>query len=206
MAFAMIGLYYYLKRFPNRRLLQTFERMARSQAKLFRSFASQDWQWFEDNLTYSNSKLPESLFYAYDLTGEREYLSIAQASLRFLRQVTFGTRHYSPIGQNGWYFRYKKRAYFDQQPEDAASMVETKAIAYKVTKDPRHLEDALTAFQWFLGKNHLNQMVYSEVTGGCCDGVGKDAINLNQGAESTLSYLLARLALEEVSGNIPKLA
>jgi len=76
-------------------------------------------------------------------------------------------------------------------------MVETKLAAFKTTGDTRHLEGAFKAFQWFLGKNHLDQMVYDEVTGGCHDGVGKDAINLNQGAESTISYLLARLAFED---------
>ncbi|MBI4094476.1 MAG: hypothetical protein HY436_01570 [Candidatus Liptonbacteria bacterium] len=94
--------------------------------------------------------------------------------------------------------RHKKRSYFDQQPEDAASMVQTKVAAYRVTGDRRHAEDAYNAFQWFLGKNYLGMMVYDEVTGGCCDGLDKDALNLNQGAESTVSYLLARLAIEEI--------
>ena len=101
-----------------------------------------------------------------------------------------------PIGQNGWYFKNRRRSYFDQQPEDAASMVETKTAAYKITGNKNHLEDAVTAFQWFLGKNNLGQIVYDETTGGCHDGVGQSAMNLNQGAESTISYLLARLALE----------
>ena len=76
-------------------------------------------------------------------------------------------------------------------------MAETKLIAFKITKNKRHLQAAFKAFQWFLGKNHLNQMVYDEATGGCHDGVGQYAMNLNQGAESTISYLLARLAFED---------
>ena len=78
-------------------------------------------------------------------------------------------------------------------------MVQTKLVAYKITSDPTYLQKAFTSFQWFLGKNHLNQMVYDEVTGGCNDGVGQYAINLNQGAESTLSYLLARLTIHEMA-------
>ena len=197
-AFAMTGLYYYLKQNHNKQFLNLFESFAKRQTKLFEDFATEEWQWFEDQLTYSNSKLPESLFYAYKLLGQKRYLNAAQKSLAFLSRITFERDFYSPIGQNGWFFRNKKRAYFDQQPEDTASMVETKVAAYKATGEKRHLKDAYRAFNWFLGKNHLNQMVYDEVTGGCYDGVGQYAINLNQGAESTISYLLARLALEEV--------
>jgi len=196
-AFAMTGLYHSLTHTPNTAYLKLFNKLAETQLALFKNSSSPDWQWFEDSLTYSNSKLPESLFYAYALTKRPEFLRTAQASLKFLTSVTFEPDYYSPIGQNGWYFRYRKRAYYDQQPEDAASMVETKTIAYKITGDRTHLDDAFKAFQWFLGRNHLGQVVYNEVTGGCSDGVGKTAINLNQGAESTLSYLLARLALEE---------
>lgn len=196
-AFAIIGLYHYLKRFPNAKLLRSFRKLADGQVALYRQNASDDWPWFEDQLTYSNSKLPESLFYAYELIKKTEYLKVASSALKFLSEVTFEPKYYAPIGHNGWYLRYRKRAYFDQQPEDTASMVETKLVAYRATKDKRHLDDAYKAFQWFLGRNHLNQTVYDEVTGGCYDGVGKEGMNLNQGAESTISYLLARLAFED---------
>lgn len=196
-AFAMTGLYFYLKENPKTSLLKTFTKLADSQVGQYNEFASEDWHWFEDQLTYSNSKLAESLFYAFDLTKNQTYLDVAKKTLKFLKQITFEKDHYMPIGQNGWYFRNKKRAYFDQQPEETSTMVETKAVAYKVTGDRQYLKDAYRVFNWFLGKNHLGQMVYDEATGGCYDGVGQYAINLNQGAESTISYLLARLALEE---------
>jgi len=197
-AFAMLGLYYHLKDFshPNKLLKKTFVGLADRLVAIYQINKSDDWQWFENQLTYSNSKLPEALLFAYQMTKKKKYLDIAKESLDFLSWITFEKKHYIPIGQNGWYFRHKKRSYFDQQPEDAASMVETKVVAYQVTGDKKHLNDAYTAFRWFLGKNHLGQMVYDENTGGCYDGVGQYAINLNQGAESTISYLLARLALE----------
>ncbi len=197
-AFAMNGLYVYLKRFPKKSLEQIFRKLADRQVALYENYYSKEWNWFEDQLTYSNSKLPESLFYAYDLLKRKKYLKVATATLDFLTHITFLKNYYAPIGQNGWYFRNKQRSYFDQQPEDAATMVETKIVAYRATKDRRELEDAFRAFQWFLGKNNLSQMVYDEATGGCHDGVGQYAINLNEGAESTISYLMARLALEEV--------
>ncbi|MBI2023642.1 glycosyltransferase family 4 protein [Candidatus Giovannonibacteria bacterium] len=196
-AFAMTGLYYYLKSCPNDRMMKDFIKLADRQVDLFSNGSSAEWPWFEDHLTYSNSKLSESLFYAYDLTKNKKYLNVAETSLSFLTKVTYEPKHYSPIGQNGWYFRYQKRAYYDQQPEDTASMVGTKLVAYKTTGKKMFLDDALKAFQWFLGKNHLELMVYNEATGGCFDGVGKYALNLNQGAESTLSYLMARIAFEE---------
>ncbi len=197
-AFAMTGLYHHLRTEPSVKLLKVFKNLADRQVAQYKEFASEDWHWFEDQLTYSNSKLAESLFYAYDLTKNPEYLTVAKKTLNFLKTITFEKDHYSPIGQNGWYFRNKKRAYFDQQPEETSTMVETKTVAYQVTGDKQYLKDAYRVFSWFLGKNHLNQMVYDEATGGCYDGVGQYAINLNQGAESTISYLLARLALDEV--------
>ena len=200
-AFTMNGLYFYLTRFSRVRLQAMFQALANQQVKFYKKYSSPEWQWFEDELTYSNSKLSEPLFYAYHLTKNKTYLDVAEKTLQFLSGITFGKDHYSPIGQAGWYHREKQRSYFDQQPEDAASMVETKVVAYKITKQKHHLDDAYNAFQWFLGKNHLQQMVYDEVTGGCHDGVGQNTLNLNQGAESTISYLLARLALEDEEVN-----
>lgn len=203
-AFAMTGLYHYLKNASTIKqwyeinLWYEFKKLADQQLNFYRSCATKDWEWFEDQLTYSNSILPESLFYAYDLTKNKKYLETAKKSLEFLGKITFESKHYSPIGQNGWYFRYKRRARFDQQPEDAAHMVQTKIAAYKITGEEHYLQNANKAFQWFLGKNHLSQVVYDEVTGGCSDGLGETAMNLNQGAESTISYLLARLAFEFV--------
>jgi len=158
------------------------------------------WDWFENSLTYSNYKLPESLLRAYETTGNKEYKQVAEKALKFLMGITFEKKeHFSPIGQDGWYFRDGKRAYFDQQPEDAASAVEALTIAYRATKKKTYKNKAELAFQWFLGKNHLKQMVYDEATGGCYDGLGKYSLNFNQGAESTLSYFLARLAIEKIS-------
>jgi len=157
------------------------------------------WFWFEDSLTYSNYKLPESLFRAFQITKNIEYKTIAEKSLKFLMKVTFEEKdHFSPIGQDGWYFRNGKRAYFDQQPEDASSAVEALVCAYQTSKKKLYKNKAELAFRWFLGKNHLNQMVYDEATGGCYDGLGKYSLNFNQGAESTLSYFLARLAIGKI--------
>lgn len=67
---------------------------------------------------------------------------------------------------------------------------------YQVFKLDDYQQKANIAFNWFLGDNHLHQIVYNPCTGGCYDGVEEYNINLNQGAESTVSYLMARLSIE----------
>lgn len=196
-AFAILGLCFYLKAFPKsknlKKILQDFSYRL---IDLYKKNSCPEWQWFEDGLTYSNSKLPEALFCAYGLLKDKDCLKFAKSSLSFLESITFGP-YYMPIGQKGWYFKNKQRSHFDQQPEDAASMVQTEVLAYRITKNKKYLKNALKAFQWFLGKNYLSQMVYDESTGGCNDGLGEYELNLNQGAESTICYAMARLLFEE---------
>jgi len=195
-AFIILGLYFYKQIHPSH-YKSVFKKLADTQIGFFLQANSKNWVWYEDFLTYSNSKLPESLFYAYLIIKKKLYLDVAEKSLKFLMGITFEKDYFSPIGQKGWYFRFGKRAYFDQQPEETSSMVQTLIIANQVTKKEIYKKRALLTFQWFLGKNHLNQMVYDETTGGCYDGLGEYSLNINQGAESTISYLLARLAIEK---------
>lgn len=196
-AFAIIGLYFYLKINSNGKLKNIFKKFSYYLLDLYKGNARADWSWFEDSLTYSNSKLPEALFYAYDLLKEKRFLKAAKSSLNFLESITLNGEFYMPIGQKGWYAKNKQRSYFDQQPEDASSMVQTEALAYEITKNKEYLKKALKAFHWFLGKNHLRLMVYDETTGGCNDGLGEYELNLNQGAESTICYAMARLLFED---------
>lgn len=197
-AFALLGFALYANVKPNIRYKKFIEKLADLQLTHYKETAEKDWLWFEQHLTYSNSKLSESLFAAYGATRKSAYLKVAEKTLEFLLDITFEKGYFSPIGQNGWYVRHGERAYFDQQPEDTSSMVETLIAAFRATGKERYRTLALHTFQWFLGKNHLNQMVYDEGTGGCYDGLGQHTLNLNQGAESTISYLLARLAIEDV--------
>lgn len=197
-AFSIIGLYHYYKRYNQEETILKIRKLIDSLIELYKIKATEDWHWFEGYLTYSNSKLPEALFLAYDLTKQKEYLEIAEKTLDFLSNIVFINNELSPIGQKGWCNRNGKRAFFDQQPIDASSMVQTYLTAYSITKDKKYHDKAVLAFNWFLGKNHLKQMIYNETTGGCYDGLSKDSINLNQGAESTIEYSISRLMLEEV--------
>jgi glycosyltransferase involved in cell wall biosynthesis len=161
----------------------------------YRGVASENWQWFENYLTYSNAVLPEALILGYEYTGNSEYLDIGIKTLDFLLGQTFINGIYAPIGQDGWHHKTGVRRYFDQQPEDVAAMTCALASAHSITGKDSYKRLMHEAFNWFLGDNSLKQVVYDRATGGCYDGVGERNINLNQGAESTTSYLLARLAI-----------
>lgn len=157
--------------------------------------SSPDWQWFEHYLTYSNATMPEALLLGYKAARKDDYLRVGQITLDFLIEQSFVDGVYMPVGQSGWYHKDGRRNHYDQQPEEVEAMVCALKACYTVTRDHRYLDLMHRAFNWFLGDNRLNQVVYDWTTGGCYDGVGKQTINLNQGAESTISYLLARLAL-----------
>ena len=195
LAFTIAGLYYYNKEKKSPFIVKNAKRLADILVSQYKANSRPGWEWFEPYLTYSNSKLSEALFYTYEMTQEPHYLEFAKLSLDFLISKTFDNGLFIPIGQRGWYVRDKERAYFDQQPIDAGYNVQTLIAAYNTTKDEKYKDYAVNTFQWFLGKNMLEQTVYNEQTGGCHDGLGENSINLNQGAESTISYLMARLSL-----------
>jgi hypothetical protein len=194
-AFAIKGLYFYNVSKRNSEIDHNINKLAEYLASLYKQKAHTGWEWFEDYLTYSNSKLSEAMLYAYLSTGNKEYLNIGIESLNFLISKTFHKDMFVPIGQRSWYFKNKERSLFDQQPVDVAYTVQTLILANKITKEENYRDKAKDAFKWFLGKNMLNQVIYNEQTGGCHDGFNESAINLNQGAESTLSYLIGRLSL-----------
>jgi hypothetical protein len=202
-AFTTIGLYHYYKKFNDEKILSKIKELVDTLVDSYKKEATEEWNWFEGYLTYSNSKIPEVLFLAYNLTKNPEYLDIAEKTLKFLTNLVFFKDELSPIGQNGWYNRNGVRSFFDQQPIDASSMVQTYLTAYAITKKDDYYHNAVLAFNWFLGKNHLKQMIYNDVTGGCHDGLSKSSINLNQGAESTIEYLISRLMLEEIKKEKP---
>ena len=103
--------------------------------------------------------------------------------------------HFVPIGNHGWFARNGQRARFDQQPIEAQNMIEACVDAYKITRDEKWIVEARRCFDWFLGRNDRNILLYDYGTGGCCDGLTADGANQNQGAESTLAWLLSLVNL-----------
>lgn len=173
------------------------EKLAEKLTTMFEENNGQDWKWFEDILAYSNALMPDALVDAYTLTKKEKYLSIARQSLDFLIGYSFEEDVCVPVGQNGWLKRGQEKHRHDQQPEETAVLVFALKSMYRITGEEKYNKMRHNAFNWFLGNNTLHQVVYNQATGGCYDGVGEKEINLNQGAESTVMYLLARLSFEE---------
>jgi len=205
-AFYIKALYCLLSKWKEPKTLATLRYYCEQLVALYEKSHSPEWEWFEHYLTYSNAILPEALLLGYKITGERRYLEVAEKTLNFLFKHTYSAQGghasggkdsmYIPIGQSGWFPKEGTRQHFDQQPEDTTATVEALNVMFQVTNRKYYKELANIAFNWFLGNNVLGQVVYDRTTGGSYDGVGEKFINLNQGAESTISYLLARLSFE----------
>jgi len=156
------------------------------------------WRWFESDLNYNNALLSESLLIAGIVLKNDEYKTQGLLSLEFLINKTF-SETYMPIGHSNWYKNMEKRSSHDQQPEDPASMILALASAYRYTNKKYYKELAKKCFSWFLGKNSLKKSLYNHKNGGCYDGLHPDRVNLNQGAESLVSYLLSSLTMSKLN-------
>ena len=197
MAFAIKGLYYYqsvLNSPENIALIQLF---ANRLVQMYRHESSKEWEWFESYLTYGNSTLPEAMIYAWLLTKEAVYKDIALSSFNFLLAKTFNDNGIEVISNKHWLYKGQKAGQFGEQPIDVAYTIMTLNLFFVVLKKEDYRLKMQTAFNWFLGKNRLNQIVYNPCTGGCYDGLEDTHVNLNQGAESTVSYLMARLTVDQ---------
>jgi len=195
----LLGINYYLKRFPwDEGMVTTMAELADKLTNAYEKESSPDWQWFEPILTYDNGLMPAALFCTYEKTEQEKYLKVAEESMNFLESVIFKGDHIALIGNEGWYRKGEKRARFSQQPIDAMAMVLMYEKAYLVTENKKdYLHKMFTSFMWFLGENDLRLPLYDYETKGCCDGLEKKGVNRNQGAESTLAYLLAHLIVLE---------
>jgi glycosyltransferase involved in cell wall biosynthesis len=204
-AFGLIGIYEYLRRLSGDSLVtQTGELLASRLLELFERNAKPDWCWFEDELSYDNAKLAHALIVSGRATGQTAVFERGLQALRWLTELQVSEEgHFRPIGSNGFYRRGGVRANFDQQPIEAQATVSACLEAYRATSDFWWYEQAERAFDWFIGWNDLGLELYSPESGGCADGLHVDRVNGNQGAESTLAFLLSlaemRLAQDMVA-------
>lgn len=199
-AFALIGIHEYLRRMNGDRLMnQHRDTLTARLIDLFRQNASDDWPWFEPTVAYDNAKIPHALILSGRWTNNLQAMEIGLRTLNWLADVQRAPAgHFRPIGSDGFYARGKTPAQFDQQPLEAHSMVSAAIEAYRATDDPRWMARARLAFEWFTGRNDLEEPVCDASSGGCCDGLHADRVNQNQGAESTLAYLLALAEMQLV--------
>ena len=199
MAFIIKGLYY-------RNLLHDSDdnkalivHLANRLVQMYKHEADRDWKWFESYLTYANSVLPEALLCAWQATGEIVFKEIAKASFDFLLSKIFIGTKIQVISNKSWLHKGKDFVQvtgFGEQPIDVAYSILALGRFYEVYQEESYLLKMETAFSWFLGNNALHQIIYNPCTGGCYDGLEEKNVNLNQGAESTVSYLMARIYME----------
>ena len=199
-AFALVGLHAYLTRFPGdtpaRRIRLTLAQRLMSQ---FEANSSKDWPWCEDVLTYDNAKLPHALILSGRDIDDPEMLQQGLHSLEWLAKLQIlDSGRVSLIGNRGWLARDGTRARFDQQPVEAMAIAEACAEAYRVTKQGLWFDRVRTFLDWFTGNNDTGSSLYDYQTGGCRDGLHADGPNLNQGAESTLAWLMTLLTMMDV--------
>lgn len=192
-AFTLIGIDEYLRRFGgDRRANQIRESLAARLMQCYADTASDDWHWFEEVLSYANAKLPHALILSGRCMNAAPLLETGLKALRWLVRIqTSEGGVFRPIGSNGFYRRGQERAQFDQQPIEAQATVSACIEAYHATGDLFWVAEAQRTFEWFLGRNDLGLALYDAGTGGCRDGLHVDRLSQNQGAESTLAFLLA---------------
>ena len=200
-AFSLFGIQEYLDRFPGDRAAQRQrDALAGKLLHIYRATRTPDWNWFEDSLSYSNARLPQALLLAGSRTSNKEWLDAGLESLDWLEKQQRCTvnGHFLPIGSQGFFSKGSDRARFDQQPLEACATVAACLEAYRATGDPGWHSRAWAALNWFLGENDLRTSLYDATTGGCRDGLHPDRVNENQGAESTLSFLMALVEMRNL--------
>ena len=197
MAFAIKGLYYYHRTIKSSENLLLIKIFANRLVQMYKHESNEKWEWFEGYLTYANSILPEAMLYAWLLTGEKIHKDIAISSFNFLLAHTFNENGIEVISNKKWLLKGQEAGHFGEQPIDVAYTIMTLSKFYDVFVGEDYRLKMETAFNWFLGNNRLHQIIYNPCTGGCYDGLEETHVNLNQGAESTVSYLMARLTVEK---------
>jgi hypothetical protein len=192
----------YLDWFPGDRVIQGARNLlANRLLDIYERSHSGTWRWFEKSLSYSNARLPQALILAGWRSDNQRMIEAGMDSLKWLvaEQHRDDPEIFVPIGSNGFFIEGSEKARFDQQPVEACATIAACLEVYKMTEESQWLEEAHRVFRWFLGRNDLRIPLYDEKTGGCRDGLHPDRINENQGAESTLSFLMALLEMQEAT-------
>ncbi|MES2517409.1 MAG: glycosyltransferase [Bacteroidota bacterium] len=200
MAFIIKGLYYRNLKNNSIQDVALIKELANRLVQMYRHESDKDWAWFESYLTYGNSILPEAMLCAWMATNEPIYREIAKTSFDFLLAKIFKEDRIKVISNKGWSHKgddLDELVIGGEQPIDIAYTILALNKFYDVFKDEEYQLKMKIAFNWFLGNNHIHQIIYNPCTGGCYDGLEENYINLNQGAESTVSYLMARMTIEK---------
>jgi glycosyltransferase involved in cell wall biosynthesis len=203
-AFTLIGIDEYLRRFGgDRRASQIRESLTAKLMQRYADAATGDWHWFEESVSYANAKLPHAMILNGRCMNSGPMLELGLKTLRWLVKIqTSDAGAFRPVGSNGFYPRGQERAVFDQQPIEAQVTVSACIEAYQATGDAFWVAEARRAFEWFLGRNDLGLALYDSTTGGCRDGLHVDRLSQNQGAESTLAFLLSLAEMQALQNSL----
>jgi glycosyltransferase involved in cell wall biosynthesis len=197
LSFVLKGLCCYPLAKSTPQIRQAIVSLADDLVSKYRGVSTRKWQWFENYLTYANGVLPEALLCAYLATGNELFKTTAKSCFDFLMGLFFQGDSIKVVSNQGWLKRGEPTKNFGEQPIDVAYTILALDRFHQVFPNEGYQSKMTIAFSWFLGKNHLHQIMYNPATGGCYDGLEEHHINLNQGAESTVSYLLSRLMMEK---------
>ncbi len=205
MAFIIKGLHYAYENRSDKNMFDIIQTLADRLVAMFNFENNESWLWYESYLSYANSIIPEALLKAYLTTEEPVYREIAQRSFNFLLAKTFYKNQIQVISNKYWLEEgqnYSARSSHKilkggEQAIDVSYTIMALDSFYQEFGDQDYFEKMKSAFNWFLGDNSINQIIYNPCTGGCFDGLEETCVNLNQGAESTISYLLARLVIQQ---------
>jgi hypothetical protein len=202
-AFPILGMQAYLRRHDNdQRILELVKALGDRLQARFRKCATKDWRWHEPMLAYDNARLPEALLACGRVTGDHDMVLLGIDILEWLRDIQIDSSDgwFAPVGNKGWFPKSGRKAQYDQQPLEAAAMIGASIEAYECTQREEWVQLASKCFNWYLGKNDQQIQLYDYASGGCRDGLTRDGVNENQGAESTLSYLSSLLAIYNLQG------
>ena len=205
-AYTLLGIQEYLDSFPGDRDAQKIRGvLAGRLLAMYESIHQPDWKWYENVLAYGNARLPQAMLLVGSACSDNRMVSAGLETLDWLteRQRCETNGHFVPIGSQGFYRQGGEKARFDQQPIEAAGAVSACLQAYRATGERRWRDEGWSAFNWFLGDNDLQLPLYDGVTGGCRDGLHPERANENQGAESMLSFLTARLEMSALQESEP---
>ncbi len=196
----IIGISYYLRKHSEDQAMhRRFEKLAKVLVEHYRANRTDRWRWFESLLAYDNAILPLALLHAGEVLNDEKVRDVAFDTMNFLTGHTFKEGYLSIIGNEKWFCKDCERSIFAQQPVDAMTMVLMYQKAYRLTRNNDYYEKMILSFMWFLGENDLRMSLYDHQTKGCCDGFESYGINRNQGAESSISYLISHLVILETA-------
>ena len=193
-AFSAIGANYYLRRFGgDTKVRKIMQELCEKIMELFKANADEQWYWCEDIVAYDNARISQALIVTGNYLNLEEMFDTGLKSLQWLIDIQANPEggHLSLVGNDGWYRRNIEKARYDQQPVDAAALVDACYQAFVLTGEDEWLRKMEWAFNWFFGSNDVRQPLYDFSSGACFDGLQPGGINQNQGAESTVSLLLA---------------